>query len=162
MDRIDISIIHALQQNGRVSNQDLADAVGLSPSPCLRRVRNLEAAGVITGYAARVDQAAYGLPLTVFVSIKLQVHAVDVVRAFEERVRALEEVMECHVVSGTDDYLLRVVVADLDAFNRFIRARIQTLPGVGSIESNFSFSEVKRTDVLPRPPLDKRIASGKE
>ena len=149
MDAKDRQIIRALQRNGRMTNQDLADAVNLSPSPCLRRVRNLEAAGVIRGYCADADAAAYGLPITVFVRIRLERHNEQDVRKFESRVQAMEEVQECHILTGAMDYQLRVVISGLDAYEDFIRNRIHPIGGIASIDTSFVYSTVKKTAVFP-------------
>ncbi|MFX0541096.1 Lrp/AsnC family transcriptional regulator [Roseovarius sp. S4756] len=149
MDSKDRQIIRALQANGRISNQDLAAQVSLSPSPCLRRLRNLEASGVIRGFGADVDPAAYGLPITVFVRIRLERHNQDDITRFERRIGTMDEVLECHILTGSTDYQLRVVVADLAAYERFIRDRIQPLGGIASIETSFVYSIVKRTGVFP-------------
>ncbi len=125
MDNKDRQIIRALQLSGRMTNQDLADVVSLSPSPCLRRVRNLEKAGVIQGYSARVDAGAYGLTITAFVSIRLERHDEDTVNNFEQEVAHMEEVLDCYVMTGEADYQLRVVVKDLEHYEAFVRQRLQ-------------------------------------
>lgn len=149
MDQKDRDIVRALQRNGRMTNQDLAEAVNLSPSPCLRRVRNLESSGVIQGYSADVDPVAYGLPITVFVRIRLERHNEPDVRKFEQKVRNIDEVLECHILTGAMDYQLRVLVPDLEAYEDFIRNRIHPIGGVASIETSFVYSTVKRTSVFP-------------
>ncbi|UWQ13867.1 Lrp/AsnC family transcriptional regulator [Aliiroseovarius sp. M344] len=151
MDRKDRQIIRALQQNGRMTNQDLAEAVNLSPSPCLRRLRNLETSGAIRGFAVDADAAAYGLPITVFVRIRLERHNEDDVKRFERRVLSIEEVLECHVLTGATDYQLRVVVSDLDAYEDFIRNRIHPIGGIASIDTSFVYGTVKKTAVFPLP-----------
>ena len=151
MDRIDIAIVRALQADGRLTNQDLADKVGLSPSPCLRRVRNLEAAGVIRGYTAVVDARRYGLPVTAFMRIRLDRHARAAVEEFEAAVQQLDEVMECHLLTGSADYLLRVIVADIDDYERFMRQKMHAIPGIASIDSSFAYSEVKRANQFRSP-----------
>ncbi len=150
MDPIDRKIVRELQADGRLTNQELADRVGLSPSPCLRRVRNLEKAGVITGYAALVDPAAYGLDITAFVRIRLERHTGASVVDFEKGIRGVEEILECHLMTGEYDYLLRVVVASLEAYEDFMRKKIHAIPGIGSIDTSFSFSTIKSTHVYPR------------
>ena len=152
MDSKDRQIIRALQRNARITNQDLAEAVNLSPSPCLRRVRNLEASGAIRGYTANADAALYGLPVTVFVRIKLERHNEKEVRHFEARVKAIDEVQECYVMTGQMDYLLRVVVSDLDDYETFIRTRIHPIGGVASIDTSFAYSQVKKSSVFPERP----------
>ncbi|WP_069301600.1 Lrp/AsnC family transcriptional regulator [Neptunicoccus sediminis] len=149
MDTKDRQIIRALQRDGRMTNQDLAEAVNLSPSPCLRRVRNLEAKGVIQGYSAEVDPAAYGLAITVFVRIKLERHNEEDVQKFEKRARLIDEVLECHVMTGAMDYQLRVLVPDLEAYENFIRNRIHPIGGIASIDTSFVYGTVKRTAVFP-------------
>ena len=116
MNSKDRHIIRALQGNGRMSNQDLADKVGLSPSPCLRRLRALEKSGVIRGYNVDVDEKAYGLPVTVFVRVRLEKHTENAVKHFEDRIRKTENVLECHVMTGLSDYLLKVIVEDLASY----------------------------------------------
>ncbi|WP_264214575.1 Lrp/AsnC family transcriptional regulator [Leisingera thetidis] len=149
MDSKDRQIIRALQRDGRMTNQDLAEAVNLSPSPCLRRVRNLETAGVIRGYSADVDAAAYGMAITVFVRIRLERHNETDVQSFEGRVRRMDEVLECHVLTGAMDYQLRVLVPDLEAYESFIRNRIHPIGGIASIDTSFVYGTVKRTAVFP-------------
>ena len=149
MDSKDRQVIRALQRNGRITNQDLADAVNLSPSPCLRRVRNLEAGGAIRGYSADADAAAYGLPVTVFVRIKLERHNEEEVRHFESRIGAIDEVLECYVMTGQMDYLLRVVVSGLDDYENFIRNRIHPIGCIASIDTSFVYGVVKKTSVFP-------------
>ena len=149
MDAKDRQIIRALQKNGRITNQDLAEQVNLSPSPCLRRLRNLEASGAIRGYTADADPAAYGLPVTVFVRIRLERHNAEDVRHFERRIQMIDEVLECHILTGATDYQLRVVVSGLDAYEDFIRNNIHPIGGIASIDTSFVYSTVKSTDVFP-------------
>ena len=151
MDQKDRDIVRALQRNGRMTNQDLAEAVNLSPSPCLRRVRNLEASGVIQGYSADVDPVAYGLAITVFVRIRLERDNEADVRKFEQRVRMIDEVLECHILTDAMDYQMRVLVPDLKAYEDFSRNRIHPIGGVASIDTSFVYSTVKRTSVFPPP-----------
>lgn len=150
LDQKDRQIIRALQQNGRMTNQDLAEAVNLSPSPCLRRLRNLETSGAIRGFSVDADAAAYGLPLTVFVRIRLERHNAEDVQHFERRILSIDEVLECHVLTGATDYQLRVVVSDLEAYEDFIRNRIHPIGGIGSIDTSFVYGTVKKTAVFPR------------
>lgn len=151
IDAIDRSILAQLQADGRMSIADLADKVGLSPSPCLRRVRALESAGLIGRYVAVLDQRKAGLPVSVFVSIKLERQREDALDAFAAAVRRWPEVLECYLMTGQRDYLLRVVVADLDAYERFLKQRLTRVEGVASIESSFALEQVKYTNVLPLP-----------
>ncbi len=151
LDAIDRKILTALQADGRLSNVELADRVGLSPSPCLRRVRLLEQAGIIDRYVALVDQGAVGLPVSVFISIKLEHQQEEDLDRFEAEVSAYPEVLECYLMTGTQDYLLRVVVADLAAYERFLKTKLTRVPNVASIESSFALKQVKYTNLLPLP-----------
>ena len=149
MDAKDRQIIRALQRNGRATNLEIAEEVNLSPSPCLRRIRLLEESGAILGFRAIVDQRSYGLPVTVFIRIRLERHSGETVNHFETRIRTLDEVLECHLMTGPADYLLRVVVAGLDAYEDFIRNRIHPIGGIASIDSSFVYGSVKHTGVFP-------------
>jgi len=149
MDQKDRQIIRALQRNGRMTNQDLAREVSLSPSPCLRRLKLLEKSGVIKGYTADIDAEAYGLPVTAFVRVTLTSHSGESVKKFEQEISRVEQVLECFVMTGTSDYLLRVVVADLAGYERFVRKYLHAVPGIGSIDSSFVYSTVKKTGVYP-------------
>ncbi|MGR3640409.1 Lrp/AsnC family transcriptional regulator [Alterinioella nitratireducens] len=150
MDSKDRQILRALQQDGRMTNLELAERVSLSPSPCLRRLRNLEASGAIRGFHADVDRAAYGLPILAFVQIRLERHSEEIVRQFEARISTLAEVLECYMLTGGTDYFLKVVVSGLDAYEDFIRHRIHTIGGIGSIDTSFVYGTVKRSGVFPR------------
>ncbi|MFP7571687.1 Lrp/AsnC family transcriptional regulator [Marivita sp. S2033] len=149
MDRKDQQIIRALQRNGRMTNQDLASEVNLSPSPCLRRLKLLEANGVITGYSADIDAEAYGLPVTVFVHVKLENHTEATVKQFEADISRLDQVLECFVMTGASDYLLRVIVADLTGYETFVRRKLHPIGGIASIDSSFVYGVVKKTNVFP-------------
>ncbi len=146
---VDRRILRALQEDGRMTVQAIAERVGLSASPCLRRIRQLEAAGVISAYSAIVEQKAVGLPVSVFISIKLERQRARELDRFGEAVRAWPEVMECYLMTGQFDYLLRVVCADLAAYESFLRDKLTQLEGVGSIESSFSLAQIKYSRVLP-------------
>lgn len=152
MDAIDRRILRELQKDGRLTNQELSERVNLSPSPCLRRVKNLEKAGIIGGYAAIVDQEAYGLPVTVFLQVRLDRHSEESVKAFETAVERIDEIMECYLMAGDRDYLLRVVVASLADYEDFIRRRIHKIPGIASLDSSFAYGVVKRSQMLPPNP----------
>jgi DNA-binding Lrp family transcriptional regulator len=149
MDRKNRQIIRALQRNSRMTNQDLAAEVNLSPSPCLRRVKLLEQSGALKGYTADVDAVAYGLPVTVFVRVSLTGHTEKVVQQFEAEIGRVEQVLECYVMTGTSDYLLRVVVADLADYENFVRKRLHPIGSIGSIDSSFVYGVVKKTGVFP-------------
>ena len=152
MDSIDLRILSALQEDGRLSNQDLADRVGLSPSPCLRRVRVLEKDGVIARYTAIVSPEKVGLPLTVFVQIRLARHDGDTVRAFEDRILGMDEVLSCHLMTGDSDYLLNIVTENLQSYERFMRDKLHAIPGIGAIETSFAFGVIKDSRRLPIHP----------
>ena len=149
MDSKDRQIVQALQAEGRLTNQDLSEQVNLSPSPCLRRVRLLEEQGVIKGYTALVDQKAWGLPVTVFIRIKLERHGDDAVSAFERAIQDMPQVMDCWLMTGRSDYLLRVIAADLDDYETFVRRELQRVPGIASIDTSFAYGSVKHAQVLP-------------
>jgi Lrp/AsnC family leucine-responsive transcriptional regulator len=149
LDAIDRKILVTLQRSGRMAMQDLAAKVGLSASPCLRRVRLLEEAGIITGYVAVVDQDRVGLPISVFVSVKLERQREEELERFAQAIGRWPEIVECYLMTGQQDYLLRVVVPDLAAYERFLKAKLTRLEGVRSIESSFALGQVKHTNVLP-------------
>lgn len=152
IDEIDAVILRELQADGRLSNQDLAARVGLSPSPCLRRVRALERAGVITGYRAVLDPAAVGRGFEVFVSAVLLRAEAGAIERFEHALLAIGEVIEARRMIGTPDYLLRVVVADLAAYERLYSARLATLPGVERVATQLAIKVVKPDRGLPLHP----------
>ncbi|MCJ2025926.1 Lrp/AsnC family transcriptional regulator [Methylobacterium sp. J-067] len=149
IDTIDRKILAELQRDGRITVQDLAERVGLSPSPTLRRIRLLEEAGILKGYVALVDQARVGLPISVFASVKLERQREEELDRFAEAVARWPEVVECYLMTGRHDYLVRVVVPDLAAYERFLKDKLTRLGGVGSIESSFALGQVKYTNVLP-------------
>ena len=149
MDTIDRNIIKVLQQEGRLSNQALSDRVGLSPSPCLKRLKALEKDGLITGYTALVDQKKYGLPVTIFLRVKLGNHAEEAIQNFEKQIQLIDEIQDCFLITGDADYLLRVIVRDLDHYESLIRRRLQRIPAVASIDSSVAFSKVKQSFVYP-------------
>ncbi|MDK0524178.1 Lrp/AsnC family transcriptional regulator [Streptomyces sp. ML-6] len=135
MDDVDRSILAVLEHSGRISNNELAARVGLSPSPCLRRVRNMEESGVIRGYRALIDPAAVGRGLRVFAGVRLMRHTRADVVAFEEGVMALSGVVACHHITGSFDYLVQVEVADLPAYEEFHANQLADLPGVATVNS---------------------------
>lgn len=149
LDARDFQIVRALQDDGRLSNLDLAQRVNLSPSPCLRRVRLLEESGVIRGYSADVDPRALGLNVTAFIRITLTRHDRDAVARFESRVRDIDEILDCHLLTGEADYLLRVMVPDLDAYEGFVRNRLHAIPGIASITTSLVYGTVKSSRVFP-------------
>tara|TARA_Y100000589_G_scaffold218428_1_gene206067 strand:- start:3477 stop:3962 length:486 start_codon:yes stop_codon:yes gene_type:complete len=149
LDNLDRRILVALQRNAKLSNVQLAEEVGLSPSPCLRRVRLLEEAGVIRGYHAQLDRSKAGLGLTVFVGVKVERHHDESANAFRAAVIDLPEVISCHVVSGESDFLLQVVLPDLASYEDFLFSTLLKLPAVSDIRSNFAISTVKSQTAVP-------------
>ncbi len=151
LDSTDLRILAALQGEGRLTNVELAERVVLSPSPCLRRVKRLEAAGVVRGYRAVLDREAVGLGLTVFVEIKVERHSRENAQALQDALAAMPEIVSCHMVSGTADFLAEVVVADLRAYEALLTERLLVLPMVADIRSNVSLRRVKSDAPLPLP-----------
>jgi Lrp/AsnC family transcriptional regulator, leucine-responsive regulatory protein len=149
LDRTDHRILALLQEDGRRSNVEVADKVALSPSPCLRRIKRLEAEGVIRGYRAVIDRDAVGLGLTVLVEIKVGRHSRKNAAALHETLAAMPEVVACHMVSGTADFIAEVVVADLKAYERLLTERLLVLPMIADIRSNFSIRRIKSDAPLP-------------
>lgn len=149
LDAIDRRILEHLQRDGRLTNLELAERVGLSPSPCLRRVRLLEQAGVIEGYAARLNRRKAGLGLTVFIAMNLERHGDGRARTFREAISAMPEVVACYVTSGEHDVMLQVVVEDLEEYREFSMSRLLEMPGVKGIRTSFVIDTFKETGVLP-------------
>ena len=149
LDDIDRHILSLLQENARLSIVELANQVGLSASPCARRVKLLEERGVIRRHVSLLDATRVGLPVSVFVSVTLERQIEPALQRFEEAVSSYPEVMECYLMTGPRDYLLRVVVADLAAYERFIKEKLTRLSGIASIESSFALEQVKYTNSLP-------------
>lgn len=149
LDEIDRKILVLLQGNARIANIDLADKVGLSPSPCLRRVRELEELGVVRRYVTLLDPAQVGLPVSVFVNVTLDRQIEPALEKFEAAILKRPEVMECYLMTGDFDYLLRVVTADLSAYERFLVENLTRVPGVSSIRSSFALKQVKYSTALP-------------
>ncbi|MFN0184235.1 MAG: Lrp/AsnC family transcriptional regulator [Aquabacterium sp.] len=148
LDSTDRAILHHLQQAGRLSNVELAERVHLSPSACLRRVRNLEEAGVIAGYAALLNPRAVGQPGTCFTIINLETMSDAVLKQFEETVRTEPEVLDCYYVAGSNDYLIRFTYRDADDLERFHTQVLMRLPGVARTNSILVLRTVKRTTAL--------------
>ena len=149
LDPTDRRILAVLQRNGRITNAELAAEVALSASACHRRVQRLEQAGVIAGYVALLDQRSLDRTTTVFVEITLSGQGDAVLDAFEKAVRAIPDVLECHLMAGTADYLLKIVVEDTDDFARIHRRSLATLPGVRGMQSSFALRTVRQTTALP-------------
>lgn len=149
LDELDRKILNCLQENARISNSELAEAVGLSASPCWRRVRALEDAGVVRKYAAIVEPKMIGLPVNVFVSVTLEKQVEDWLERFETALRDRPEVMECYLMTGEFDYLLRVVVPDLQAYEKFVLEHLTRIPGIAGIKSSFALKQVQYKTALP-------------
>lgn len=148
-DDLDLRILDRLQADGRMTNQELSDRIGLSPSPCLRRVRQLEGAGVITGYVALVDPAMIGLSVTAFVRVRLDQQDDRHLAAFESAVAEFPEVMECYLMTGEADYQLRVLVGSLGEFEDFLRRRLTRIEGVAQVTTSFALRPVVYKTALP-------------
>ena len=151
LDRIDHAILQHLQLDGRATSAVLGDVAGLSPSPAHRRQRLLEESGIIRGYVALLDQDRVGLPVNVFVSVRLSAQTEDHLAAFEKGIEGLPEVMECYVMSGASDFLLRVVAPDLGAYEEFLRTKLTRIPGVLGVQSAFALKRVAYRTSLPLP-----------
>jgi Lrp/AsnC family transcriptional regulator, leucine-responsive regulatory protein len=151
LDAIDWQILALLQADARMPNVDLARAVHLSPSPCLARVRRLEEAGLVSRYVTLLDPVKLGLTVSVFIQVRLEKQVERSLDAFERAVLERPEVMECYLMTGASDYMLRVVVADIQALERFIVDYLSRIPGVGNIQSSFALKQVKYQTALPLP-----------
>jgi len=149
LDALDLNILRALQRDGRLSNQELSERVALSPSACHRRVRRLEQAGVIAGYVALLDARALDRRAVVFVEITLTAQADEVLDAFERAVRGIPDVLECHLMAGDADFLLKIVARDGDDFARIHRQHLAKLPGVAQMRSSFVLRTLASTTALP-------------
>lgn len=155
LDRTDRRILELIQADGRISNLELADAVGLSPTPCARRVKRLEESGLIRGTVTLLDQGRLGLKLTAWIGISMDRHTPDRFDAFEAEVGSYPEVLECSVVTGqTADYLLKVVVPDMQHYERFLLGRLTRIPGVTGVHSSFELRRVMQRTALPLDYVD--------
>ena len=161
LDKFDLAILHALQDDGRLSNADLSTRVGLSAAPCWRRVKALEAAGFIKGYRAEIDRHKIGLGVLAFVRLDADRNAGDVLRGLEEAIRAIPEVVSCHYISGTGTFELQVVSRDLNTFSEFARDVLINLPNVKDLHTSFSLGEVKASSALPLGHLSKTTPPSK-
>jgi Lrp/AsnC family leucine-responsive transcriptional regulator len=155
LDGLDLRILTELQENARLSNVELAERVGLSPSPCLARVRALEASGLIARYVALLDPAAVGLNVSVFIQVRLEKQVDAALSRFETAITHMPEVMECYLMTGDSDYMLRVVVADIQALQHFIVDNLTKIAGVSNIRSSFSLKQVKFKTALPLVPASR-------
>ena len=151
LDAIDLRILAQLQQDGSLTNVELARRVHLSPSPCLARVKALEAAGVIERYVALANAKLLGLGLNVFINISLKTQSKEALAAFERRIAEHDEVMECYLMTGDSDYLIRVAVPDIAALERFILEQLTPIPGIEKIRSSFALKQVRYKTALPLP-----------
>lgn len=149
LDEFDRRILDALQTDGRMTNSDLAEKIGLSPSPCLRRVRQLESRGMISGYVALVDPQAIGLTVSAFVRVRLDQQDDRHLRAFETAIADFPEVMECYLMSGDADYQLRVMVESLNAFEHFLRNKLTMIGGVAQVTTSFALRPIIYKTALP-------------
>lgn len=149
LDRLDRRILDVLQGNARISNQELAKRVGLSSAPCWRRLRRLEEAGFITGYATLLDAPTVGLPILAYALVSLENHHPETVREFDQLVKERPEVLECHSMSGPNDYLLRIVAASMDAYERFMSTHVLQIRAVRSVNTSFVLRTKKFTTRLP-------------
>ena len=149
LDKLDQRILAILQHDGRISNQQLAEEVGLSPAACWRRVRALEEAGVITGYTAHLAPERIGQGLCVLINLSLQRHTIDSTAGIEQQVSSYPEVLQCFAVTGNADFVLRVIVPDMASYDRFLNEKIFTLQGIAQVNSNFVLREIKNTQAVP-------------
>ena len=149
IDRIDRRILALLQEDGRMTNVDLAERVGLTAPPCLRRVRSLEQSGVIRGYHAQCDPAALGYPITVFAMVSLRSQAEQDLAAFEKHVAGIPEVRECHMLNGEIDFILKIVAADLESFQRILTTHLTAAPNVASVKSSLTIRTAKSSPGVP-------------
>ena len=153
MDAVDIRILNELQADGSLTNLELAKRVHLSPSPCLTRVKALENAGVIDRYVALVQPKSLGLNLSVFISISLKEQSKSALAAFEKSIADHDEIMECYLMTGDSDYLIRVAVADITALEKFILEQLTPIAGIEKIRSSFALKQVKYKTALPLPAM---------
>jgi len=153
IDATDWKILSLLQEDARITNLELSRAIGLSPSPCLARVRALEKAGYINRYVSLLDSLKVGLKVSVFINVALERQVEKALELFEASIEARQEVMECYLMTGESDYLLRVVVTDIQALEDFILNFLSKIPGVGNIKSSFALKQVKYKTALPLPKV---------
>ena len=152
LDQIDHKRLKFLQETARITNAELAEKVGLSPTPCLRRLRRLETDGIIRGYHTEVNREALGINVTVIILVKLEREDDITLREFEAAIKKRSEVMECYLVTGKFDYFLRVVIPSLAAYEAFLSETMLRMPNIATVESSFTLREVERKTVLPYTP----------
>jgi len=151
LDKFDTAILSELQQDGRISNRDLASKVSLSNAPCWRRVRRLEQAGYIQGYVALVNAKSLGLTIVAFAEVCLDNHHAETIKGFDKVVQACPEILECHAVTGSCDYLLKIITADMEAYERFLSEILLQVSGLRAISTLFSLRQRKLSLQLPLP-----------
>jgi DNA-binding Lrp family transcriptional regulator len=149
LDQIDRQLLSALQDEGRVTNVELAQRVGLTAPPCLRRVRTLEESGIIKGYHAELDAAKLGFAITVFAMVSLKSQAEESLRQFEDHMRALPEVRECHMLNGEIDFILKIVSEDLQSFQEFLTSKLTPAPNVASVKTSLTIRTAKQVPGVP-------------
>ncbi|MEX1057363.1 MAG: Lrp/AsnC family transcriptional regulator [Natronospirillum sp.] len=150
LDRYDRMILETLQHRGRITNQELAEAISLSPSPCLRRVKQMEEDGLIDGYVALLNARKLGLNLMAFIEISMDKHTPDRFTAFEDTIGTYPEVLECHLITGQSaDYLLKVIVRDMDAYQQFLLQKLTRIEGVSGVHSSFVLKSPIKSTALP-------------
>jgi len=155
LDKTDCRLLHYIQSNAKIANTELADHLGLSPSPCLRRVKALEKNGVIKRYVGIIDPILVGLPISVFITVSLRNQGRDALEEFESHISQYEEIMECYLMTGSSDYLLRVIMPDMESYEQFLLDKITTIPSVDNIESSFSLKQVLYRTEMPITPTAK-------
>jgi Lrp/AsnC family leucine-responsive transcriptional regulator len=148
LDALDVRILNILQENARITTLELAEQVGLSPTPCARRVKRLEDDGLIQRYVTLLDEKQAGLSLSVFISVRLRAQTAETMEKFERSVRSMSEITECYLVSGVHDYLLHLRVADADALRDFLRNRLVTIEGISEAQSSIVLDKIKYTTAL--------------
>ncbi|QLE83999.1 MULTISPECIES: Lrp/AsnC family transcriptional regulator [Shewanella] len=152
LDSIDIQILRLMQQHGKLANQELAQLVGLSASPCSRRVKAMEESGIIAGYSTILNPQAFKLNLTAYVQVKLEKHAQSILEAFEREMLSYDEVLECCLLTGSDaDYQLKVLVVDMEAYKRFLLEKLTTNHDIAGVHSSFVLKQVKSHSAIPLP-----------
>jgi Lrp/AsnC family leucine-responsive transcriptional regulator len=151
LDALDVRILNILQDNARITTLELAEQVGLSPTPCARRVKRLEDDGLIQRYVTLLDEKKAGLDLSVFISVRLRAQTAETMEKFERSVRSIPEISECYLVSGVHDYLLHLRVADVDALREFLRNRLVTIEGIAEAQSSIVLDKIKYSTALTLP-----------
>lgn len=149
LDEVDVKLLSLLQEDGRITNADLAKSVGLSPPSVLQRVRALEKAGLIRGYHALLDADRLGLRITVFAMITLALHQEQPIERFRRSVMEIEEILECYHISGEFDFLMKIVVKDIKAYEQLVREKLSKIKGIGQIRSSFVLAPTKHTTLIP-------------